>query len=353
MKWKIIIACTVLVLATTFYYFFRSQRNVTPASKIVITPLKDIVGQRFIWGITGPDLSSESAKLITTTHAGGVILMEELASTDIASMTTQIQALPHTLPFIIAIDQEGGTVKRMIDDKNPGGYELGKLDDKKFCSIISQTSTKLINAGINTNFGIIGDIGWYPNAYISNRTYGNTLASVLQKTSLALQCSKPMLTTMKHFPGHGRTLLNSHVTIPSIQTSFDEWLNTDARPFLKSISQSVDIIMFGHLRYESMASEPASLSTFFHAFLQNQGFTGLTITDDLGMLENSGLDPIHSMKQAFDSGNDLLLYVTSKVSPQDLFREAILYATSSSETYNSFIQNYDHIKKFKQLKLTN
>ncbi len=321
--------------------------------KIIATPLEELVGQRFIWGITEPVLSSKSAELITTTHAGGVIIMGALTSTEIASLTVQIQALPHTLPFIIAIDQEGGSVRRMIDDENPGGTTLGKLSDENFCLSVSQTNTKLAKAGINTNFGIIGDIGWYPNAYITSRTYGNTLASVLQKTSLAIQCSKPIRTTIKHFPGHGRTLLNSHLTIPTIQTPHNEWIAFDAQPFLAAISQGVDFIMFGHLRYESIATEPASISPFFHSFAKNRGFTGLTITDDMGMLENSGMDPIETMRQAFDAGNDILLYVTSKASPQDLFREALLYATSSSTIYSSFQQQYNHIKIFKEEKLTN
>lgn len=316
-------------------------------------PLVDLVGQRFIWGITGPTLSSESATLITTTHAGGVVLMGELTSNDIATITAQIRLLPHTLPHIIAIDQEGGTVKRMIDDENPGGYQLGTMDDEAFCSTISQTNSKLAHVGININFGIIGDIGWFPSGYITSRTYGNTLESVLPKTALAIRCSQPLLTTIKHFPGHGRTPLNSHLTIPTIQTPLNEWIGSDARPFLESIKQGVDIIMFGHLRYESISSEPASLSPFFHTFVENQGFTGLTITDDLGMLETSNMDAMQTMKQAFVAGNDLLLYVTSKENPYRLFQEALVYATSSSHIYNSFQQHYNHIKTFKQQHLAN
>ena len=326
-------------------------QSVSTNTPVAIVSLEDLVGQRFIWEVTGPSLSSESAALITTTHVGGVILMGDLTSTDIATITSQIQMLPHTQPFLIAIDQEGGSVKRMIDDENPGGYQLGKMDDKTFCLTLSQTSNKLEQTGVNTNFGIIGDIGWSTNAYITNRTYGNTLESILSKTALAIQCSQPMLTTIKHFPGHGRTLLNSHVTIPIIQTPFDEWVVTDAKPFLESIRQGVDIIMFGHLRYASIASEPASLSPYFHTFLTDRGFSGLTVTDDLGMLENSNMEPIQTMKKAFDANNDILLYVTSKEDPYRLFQEALLYATSSSEIYNSFQQHYTHIQIFKQQRL--
>ncbi|KKR80040.1 MAG: Beta-N-acetylhexosaminidase [Microgenomates group bacterium GW2011_GWB1_40_9] len=353
MKWIILITSIGVLLTIVFFLYFRIPRHEPQTPTEIITPLEETVGQRFIWGITGTTISSESAHIISDTHAGGVILMGELTNTDIASLTAQIQTIPHTLPFIIAIDQEGGTVKRMIDDDNPGGIVLGKYDDNKFCNTIASTSAKLANVGINTNFGIIGDIGWYPNAYITNRTYGNTLISVLQKTSFAIQCSKPIRTTIKHFPGHGRTLLNSHLTIPSIQTPYDEWFTSDAQPFLDAISKGIDFIMFGHLRYATIATEPASLSPFFHAFVKNQGFTGLTVTDDMGMLERSRINPIETMKQAFDAGNDIILYVTSKESPYDLYQEALLYATSSSEIYSSFQEHYNHIKQFKELKLTN
>ncbi len=343
MKW-------IAILASIIWSLFLPKQQL---SVHTIIPLEELVGQRFIWGITGPTLSTASAALIINTHASGVILMGELTSIEIASITAQIQAIPHKFPFIIAIDQEGGTVKRMIDDKNPGGMLLGQLSDDEFCNTIASTSAKLASVGLNTNFGIIGDIGWYPNAYITNRTYGNTLISVLQKTARAIQCSKPIRTTIKHFPGHGRTILNSHLTIPSIQTPYDEWFISDAQPFLDAISKGVDFIMFGHLLYAKVASEPASLSPFFHAFVKNHGFTGLTITDDMGMLERSSINPIETMKQAFDAENDSILYVTSKESPYDLFQAALLYATSSSEIHRSFQEHYNHIKQFKELKLTN
>lgn len=363
MKWRdIFIGASVILIVLCVQYLITLQirqnrklqsRQSSTEEAVKQTPLVDLVGQRFIWGITGPTLSSESAALIVATHAGGVILMGELTSADIATITAQIQALPHTLPFIIAIDQEGGSVKRMVDDENPEGYQLGTMDDEAFCSTIAQTNSKLVQAGVNTNFGIIGDIGWSPNAYITNRTYGNTPESVLAKTALALRCSPPILTAIKHFPGHGRTLLNSHLTIPTMKTSLDEWTKTDARPFLESIAQGVDIIMFGHLRYEAIATEPSSLSPFFHTFLDNHGFTGLTITDDLGMLENSNMNPILTMKQALSVGNDLLLYTTSNEEPDQLFQEALVYATSSPEIYNSFQNQYNHIQSFKQQRLSN
>jgi len=59
------------------------------------------------------------------------------------------------------------------------------------------------------------------------------------------------------------------------------------------------------------------------------------------------------MKQAFVAGNDLLLYVTSNENPYRLFQEALVYATSSSQIYNSFRRHYDYIKTFKKLKLVN
>jgi len=341
MKWIIIIASMV-------WSFFLPKQQPSVSS---IIPLEELVGQRFIWEVTGPRLSSESATLITTTHAGGVIIMGELTSSEIASLTAQIRTLSHKLPFIIAIDQEGGSVKRMMDDENPGGIALGRLHDNEFCQTVASTSAKLVNAGVNTNFGIIGDIGWNPYAYITNRTYGNSAEFASNRITRALECSKPILTTIKHFPGHGRTQLNSHFTIPNINISLDEWQKTDAQPFLTAIGEGVDIIMFGHLHYQAIATEPATLSQYFHTYLKDNGFSGLTITDDLGMLEHSYKNPIDTMKRAFAAGNDVLLYTTSSVDPHTLFHEALVYATSSSEIYASFQQHYNHIKEFKRRKL--
>lgn len=348
----IIVAFVSAILLYSIYLHYSSTKKEVVSSPIAI-PLEEIVGQRFIWGITGTTLSSESAALITTTHAGGVILMGELSSGEISSITAQIQSLPHTLPFIIAIDQEGGAVKRMMDDENPGGNQLGQMDNETFCSTISQTSNKLAQAGINTNFGIIGDIGWNKASYITPRTYGSTLTSVINKTILAIECSNPILTTIKHFPGHGRTLLNSHLTIPHMQTTYTDWLATDAQPFFQAIKRGVHIVMIGHLQYDLIASQPATLTHVYPTMLKQQGFAGLIITDDMGMLESSNINATEAMKSALSAGNDMLIYVTSKENPYILFQEALQYATSSSELNIQMQDVYEHIEKFKQVHLPN
>ncbi len=123
-----------------------------------------------------------------------------------------------------------------------------------------------------------------------------------------------MLSTLKHFPGHGATNGDSHRGVPSTALGRTDWLAEVAPPFRAGIAAGAEVVMFGHLAYTAVDPRPASLSPEWHAILRTElGFDGVAITDDMLMLQQSGLpqyaDPVENAISALSAGNTMLLYV--------------------------------------------
>jgi beta-N-acetylhexosaminidase len=123
-----------------------------------------------------------------------------------------------------------------------------------------------------------------------------------------------VLSTLKHFPGHGETEADSHTSIPATPLPRGQWEQRDAPPFEAGIEAGARLVMFGHLVYSAVDARPASLSTTWHAILRDDlGYRGATITDDMRMLQDTGLpqyqDPGENAVQALAAGNTMLLFV--------------------------------------------
>lgn len=309
--------------------------------------IKEKIGQMFIWQISEKTLSERSKQIIQETQPGGVILMGNRTLSDLSVITKQLQSINTKLPLFIAIDQEGGVVKRLIDDPNPGAPALGKKDDKELCDVIKNTSELLKENGVNVNFGIVADIAWYQDSFIENRTFGTDVEKVTHNVEQAVTCSKGVFSTVKHYPGHGRTKLNSHVTIPVIKTPAEDWKQTDALPFQKAIDAGVDIMMMGHLIYSDIASEPASLSPKHIQQVRDMGFQGVITTDDMGMLESSGKDAYESLNKAINSGIDMILYVRTKEEPIDLYQHAVENVVKNKTMENRIDESVKRILRMK------
>ncbi len=170
-------------------------------------------------------------------------------------------------------------------------------------------------AGIGVNFGIIADVTADPRSFIYDRVLGTTPRASADRVVAALRGEDgEVVSTLKHFPGHGAVEGNSHVMIPATPLPRAQWQATDAVPFRTGIQQGTPVLMFGHLVYSAVDSAPASLSRTWHDIARTElGFDGVAITDDLGMLQASGLaryrDPVANAVQALRAGNDMVLAV--------------------------------------------
>ncbi len=301
-------------------YLFREEQSEYVRKTIKSMTLEEKIGQLFMWRIRGTTVTAQVADQLKKVHAGGVILMGDNISKDTQRLSQELQKLSPNMPLFVAVDQEGGVVKRVMDDPNPGARTLGAKSNHEVCNTFAHTSELLSAQGINVNFGIVADVAYRPDSFIAERSFGSTPELVNQKVIRAVRCTYMTLSTVKHFPGHGRTTFDSHKTIPEIDMPESEWMNTDAIPFEGAIRNGIDFVMNAHIRNKAIEDSPATLSPKQVALIRKLGFRGIIVTDDMGMLEKSGYDTKQAMVAAFQAGNDLLLDVSATPKIEDIYQ---------------------------------
>ena len=249
---------------------------------------------------------------------GGMILMRDnIPATPqaLAAQTTAMRASDPGLPLLIGIDEEGGDVTRLPWDAFPGANALKTLPASATESAFAGRASLLAESGVNVNFGTVADVTADPRSFIFDRVLGTTPTDASARVAASVSGEGgTVLSTLKHFPGHGETEADSHVSIPSTPLSRDAWERKDAPPFRAGIRAGAQLVMFGHLVYSAVDAQPSSLSATWHRILHDDlGYRGATITDDLRMLQDTGLpqyqDPAENAVQALAAGNTMLLYV--------------------------------------------
>ncbi|MDR7186198.1 beta-N-acetylhexosaminidase [Microbacterium trichothecenolyticum] len=254
-----------------------------------------------------------------STGAGGFLLMGANIPEDEAALEeiTASLTVDPAQPPLIAIDQEGGDVSRLPWDDLPSPLELQQADPAAVEAAYAGRSALVRQAGIPVNFGIVADVTADPDSFIHRRVLGTTPDTAAAHVAAAVNGEKGnVFSTLKHFPGHGAAAGDSHSSIPSTPMPLDQWRATDALPFQAGVDAGAELLMFGHLAYTAVDPAPASLSREWHRIARDElGFDGVTITDDLGMLQGSGLpeyaDPVANAVNALAAGNDMLLTVVS------------------------------------------
>lgn len=249
--------------------------------------------------------------------AGGVILMRDNVPASAEGLVTQmtLAIADPELPPIVAIDEEGGEVQRLAFDPFAGADYLRTAPVDETAVAFAGRGALLASVGINLNLGIVADVTSDRYSFIYDRTLGDDAPNAAERVTAAVRAeSESVASTLKHFPGHGRTPADSHTGVPTTDIAYAEWVATDAVPFQAGIDAGARAVMFGHLVYSSVDALPASLSPTWHRILhENLGFKGIAITDDLRMLQDSGdptlSDPYANVIVALNAGNDALLYV--------------------------------------------
>ncbi|MEV8266410.1 glycoside hydrolase family 3 N-terminal domain-containing protein [Microbacterium sp. NPDC076911] len=249
------------------------------------------------------------------TGIGGFILMgANVPSSEqlLRELTESLTVDPAFAP-LLAIDQEGGDVSRLPWDDFPSALTLKYDSAEAAYDAFSGRGGLILRAGIGVNFGVVADETDDPDMFIYRRVLGTNAPSAASRVAAAVLGESPStMSTLKHFPGHGAAPGDSHAGIPETNISLTQWRETDAVPFQAGIDADAPLLMFGHLRYTSIDSKPATLSAKWHDIARKElGFSGVAITDDLGMLEASGIadyaDPVSNAVEALVAGNDMVL----------------------------------------------
>jgi beta-N-acetylhexosaminidase len=257
------------------------------------------VGQMVMAGIPGYSLTPEAVTLIKQNRVGGIMLAVRNIqdAQQSARLVTSLQGLATQtglgVPLLIAADQEGGYVARLRGPYLfPGNMALGATRSPELVRQVAYAmGMELRSAGINMNFGPVLDVNSNPdNPVIGVRSFGEnpTLVASLGSAYIAGMHDADVLTTAKHFPGHGDTAQDSHIALPTVYHPYDRLQQVELYPFKQAIAEGIDAIMTAHVTFpaiEPTNALPATLSTRVLTDLlrKQMGFTGLIITDSMGM----------------------------------------------------------------------
>jgi beta-N-acetylhexosaminidase len=324
--------------------------------------LEDKVGQLFMVYVHGEAADTDhsdavasnlerlgaenGAAFVASYKPGGIIYFDwaNFSSTDGLTDPEQIAALSSGLqdaaevPLLIATDQEYGTVVRIGEPATqfPGSMSLGATRDAEAARRAAEIAGAELRAmGLNQNFAPDADVNVDPaNPVIGVRSFGSDPALVAELVAAQVDGYHDggVAVSAKHFPGHGDTGTDSHVGLPVITHTAEEWERIDAPPFIAAIEAGADLIMSAHLQFPALDDSltPATLSAPILTGLLREklGFEGVIVTDSLemqGVRTEYGDDRVPVM--ALQAGADMLLM------PPDfpLAYDAVLTAVSTGE----------------------
>lgn len=301
--------------------------------------LRDKVASLFIMNIPGTDPVAMS-QFMEQYKLGGFIMMgNNIPATDEAlrTETAALRGSDAKVPRLVAMDEEGGEVKRLPGDTFDSALVLKSKAISATTQAYRQRSAMLQSVGVTLNFGIIADTTAHKDSFIYDRVLGTTPQAAADRVAAAVRATTGRtLSTIKHFPGHGETVADSHVTIPSITLPYAQWRARDEPPFTAGIQAGADVVMMGHLSYGAVDAKPASLSKKWHDILRKElGFRGVIVTDAMGMLVASKdpayADPVRDAVMALQAGNTMLLYVTNPATSPDVLIDGIVASVEHGE----------------------
>ncbi len=281
--------------------------------------LKEKVGQLFMIDIpvsTSKKEVDEIKRLVTEFFVGGIIFTKG-GPLQQAKLTNSFQSVSK-IPLLVGMDAEWGLGMRLDSTQVfPYNMALGAIQND---TLIEETGRQIARnckrLGIHINFAPVVDINTNPqNPIIGNRSFGENKDKVAKKAlSLMRGMQKEgILTSAKHFPGHGDTETDSHNTLPIINFDSKRIDSVELHPFKTLINDGLTSVMTAHLSIPSIEYRqdyPSSISEkIVTGILKNElGFNGLVITDGLNMKGVSDYkSPGDVDLAAFLAGNDILL----------------------------------------------
>lgn len=315
-----------------------------------------IAGSRLMIGFNGTRLSDSLKHYIKDLKIGGVILFTRNIENpkQLSDLCVNIQDYAQAqecAPLFIAIDQEGGTVARLPlpFTQFPKGASALKTVQKvvEFAEI---TALELQTCHINMDMAPVLDIAPPQfGSFMEKRALGTTPESV---TELGLAMIKSfrenkIIPVGKHFPGIGRTILDSHVELPVFEDSFESLQDFDLKPFQATIDDGLEAVMLSHILYKELDAEnPASLSEKIVKMLlrEQMGFEGVVMTDDMDMgaiVENYGYE--EAVKKALKSDVDIILVCHESEKIQQTYDLLLQQATGSKADQEAALDAYDRI----------
>lgn len=333
-KNKLIIYWIILliILLAGAFTIDNFDSSVLPLEEKLMTDqeLKEKIGQMLLIGFRATEVSENSGivKTIQDLNIGGVVLFDydvpsksfprNITSPEqTKKLIADLQKFSET-PLLVAVDAEGGLINRLKAKYGfigvPSHQELGEKDNpEETKKIAEQLAKQLTDLGFNINLAPVIDVNINPeNPIIGGleRSFSDDPQKVAKQALAFIQGHKKynILTTLKHFPGHGSSFSDSHKGLVDVTNTYQE---KELIPYQEIIKKNMaDAIMTAHIINRNIDPEyPATLSPLFieKILRQELNFQGVVISDDMQMgaiTENYGFE--EAVIKAVNAGCDII-----------------------------------------------
>jgi len=338
--------------------------------------LEHKIGQMLMVGFYGTSASpsSQICKDIKKYHVGSVILFDHnpvdkskpkniATKAQLKRLTSELQACSYDKKLLIAVDQEGGKVQRLKSKygfygKFPKASDVIKMDQSQIKSTYRKMSAELKSVGINYDLAPVVDLDINQKNHVIHglgRSFGKDpiLVAKYASTFIDAMHSNGVLTSIKHFPGHGSSVGDTHKGFVDVTNL---WKKVELEPY-RLLKDKADTVMVAHVFNKNLdAKYPASLSfkTITKMLRWKLGYHGVVITDDLQMgaiSKKYGLK--NALKLAINAGNDILL-IGNQLDPKQIkFTKKLLntihsLVKSGEVKVESIDKAYARIQKLKE-----
>jgi beta-N-acetylhexosaminidase len=255
--------------------------------------------------------------LINCYHIGGLLFLQGGPGRQ-AKLTNRYQKMSK-VPLFIGIDAEWGLAMRLDSiNRFPWNMTLGAIQDVNLIKKVGVEYGKQAHRmGIHFNFAPVLDINTNPkNPIIGNRSFGENKVNVTDRAMALMKGiqSQGVFATGKHFPGHGDTAVDSHLSLPVVTFTKERLNDTEFYPYKRLFNEGLASVMVAHLNVPSLEPRegfPSSISynVVTNVLQKELGFNGLIFTDALNMKGASNFKkPGEIDLEAFLAGNDILLF---------------------------------------------
>ena len=273
-------------------------------------------GNFFVLGLPGPTVPPSLSSMRERMGLAGTILFDRNVETpdQLQKLTTSLQAMDRSEPLLIAIDQEGGEKQRLKPPHFKQHPYPSHMTLKSARQIGKEIALELTRMGINLDLAPVLDVDTNPkNPIIGKRSFGKEpyqAARIAREFTVGLN-QGGVLACGKHFPGHGDTSEDSHLTLPVVDQPLKRLMEVELVPFQYMIGEEIPFLMTAHVVYTAL--DPKKPATFSSKILQEllRGqllFEGIVISDDMAMAGAlSHADLPDACVEAFAVGCDLLL----------------------------------------------
>jgi len=324
--------------------------------------LKQKVGQMIGLAFSGTEYSEELKYQIEEIQAGLIIYFKDNCNTpkQIFELNKKINEKALIPPFI-AIDQEGGMVARVTEGitQSPGAMVIGATKKYDYAyKLAYNMGVELRDLGFNFNFAPVGDVNNNAkNPVINVRSYSENPDEVAKYVLEAVKgyTDAGLMTSIKHFPGHGDTAVDSHIGLPKVDFDFERLNKIELVPFKQAVEHDLPGIMASHVlytKYDDVYPTTLSHKIITNLLREKLGFKGLVVTDSLTMsavFDNFTIEEI--VLNGFNSGCDILLLCGARnVAMQKEFADTALRLANEGKIPLDMINaSVERILKYKEM----